>query len=109
LIDTGTMVITDQRVVFLGSKYTREWAYSKMLGVQHDDALGATYMQVSNRQKASGIAHGAGAADDMKFRLGLALAVFADERDDFVADLEEQVAALRRERPALPPPPPPPD
>lgn len=109
LVDTGTMVITNQRVVFLGAKYTREWAFSKLLGVQHDDALGATYMQVSNREKVSGIAHGSAVADDMKFRLGLALAIFAGERDDFVADLEQQVADLKRQMPALPPPPPPAD
>jgi hypothetical protein len=28
LIDNGTAVITSQRVVFLGAKHTREWAYS---------------------------------------------------------------------------------
>lgn len=107
VIDTGTSVITNQRVVFLGAKYTREWAYSKLLGVQHDHALGATYMQVSNREKVSGIVYGTRNADDARFRLGLALAVFAGERDDFVADIEEQVADLKRERPALPSPPPP--
>src|ERR1700682_5764264 len=34
-IDTGTLTITDQRVVFQGTKATREWAFSKLLGVQH--------------------------------------------------------------------------
>jgi hypothetical protein len=109
MIDQGTFVITNQRVVFLGAKYTREWAYSKLLGLQHDDDLGATYMQVSNRQKVSGIVYGSQAADDVRFRLGLALSVFGDERDDFVGDLEQQVADLKRERPALPPPPPAPE
>src|SRR5688572_15879948 len=35
-IDVGTLTITNKRVVFQGPKQAREWAFSKLLGVQHD-------------------------------------------------------------------------
>lgn len=105
--DGGTAVITNQRIVFLGTKNTREWAFSKLLGVQHDQDLGVTYIQVSNRQKVSGFGYGGSAADTVRFRVDLALAVFNGKREEMVAELEEELGELKRERPALPPPPPP--
>jgi hypothetical protein len=108
-IDQGDVVITDKRVVFLGGKQTREWAFAKLMGVQHDERVGETYMQVSNRQKVSGIGYGAAAAQDVMFRLSLALAHHNDTVEKMVADLEDDVRTLRAERPRdpsleLPPP-----
>src|SRR5438067_4871908 len=34
--DEGSVAITNQRVVFQGSRNSREWAFAKMLGIQHD-------------------------------------------------------------------------
>lgn len=54
VIDQGTATFTSKRVVFAGSKQTREWAFAKMLG--WDEAAGALLtIAVSNRQKVSGI------------------------------------------------------
>ena len=109
LIDEGgTAVVTNNRVVYLGLKYNREWAFPKLLGIRHDDDLGVTYMQVSNRQKVSGIVYGTEIAEDVQFRIDLALAIHNDERDALVDALKHRLDELRRERPALPPPPPPP-
>jgi hypothetical protein len=112
MIDQGDAIVTNQRVVFLGSKQTREWAYSKLMGIQHDDKLGATYLQVSNRQKVSGIGYGPQVAQDVQFRLSLALAHFNGDVQPLVESLERTVRELRAQRPAdpttaLPPPPPP--
>ena len=35
-IDTGTVLISDQRVVFAGDKASREWLYPKLIGFRHD-------------------------------------------------------------------------
>lgn len=109
VIDNGTAVITSQRVVFLGAKQTREWAYSRLLGIQHDDEVGATYIQVSNRQKVSGIAYGPSAGGEVQFRLDLALAAFNGTRQEFVNEFESSLQDIKREQPALPQPPPPQD
>lgn len=106
LVDEGDVIVSNMRVVFLGSKKTREWAYSRLLGIQHDDEVGATYMQVSNRQKVSGIGYGLAVAADVQFRLGLALAHFGGSVDEFTSGLSADVAKLRSERPIEPLPPP---
>ncbi len=80
------------------------------MGIQHDDALGATYLQVSNRQKVSGIGYGPQVAQDVQFRLSLALAHYNGDVQPLVESLERTVRELRAQRPtdpttALPPPP----
>ncbi|HEY0520911.1 MAG TPA: hypothetical protein VGC84_15575 [Ilumatobacteraceae bacterium] len=56
VIDTGLGVITNQRMVFVGSKRTTEWAFSKLVGFSLADD-GVAIFNVSNRQKASGFAY----------------------------------------------------
>ena len=106
-IDEGTVVITDRRVAFAGAKQTREWLWSKCVGMQHQPDAAWTAIAVSNRQKTSGILYGDELADTVQFRLDLAFAVATGEADDFVADLERQLAEHTKLKPgsALPPPP----
>lgn len=56
VIDTGTGVVTNQRMVFIGAQRSTEWAYSKLLGFSLEQD-GAAVFNVSNRQKASGFAY----------------------------------------------------
>jgi len=53
-----TVFITNQRVIFQGSKQTRECAFAKLIGFEHDDATGSTTFSVSNRQKPTTIHYG---------------------------------------------------
>ena len=75
-IDDGTITITTQRVIFQGMKQAREWAFAKLLGMQHDPKLPWTALQVSNRQKVSGFLYDNEHAADIRFRLTLALAIY---------------------------------
>jgi len=106
VIDEGTVVITDKRVVFAGTKQAREWAWGKCLGVQHQSDQPWTAIAVSNRQKTSGILYGNEAAEMVRFRLDLAYAVATGEADDLVGELEAERAGHAQHRPgaALPPP-----
>jgi hypothetical protein len=101
-IDAGTVTITTQRVVFQGEKQAREWAFSKLLGVQHDPKLPWTAIQVSNRQKVSGFFYDDEHAVDIRFRLTLALAIFNDDTDALVADLKRQLSEHDAAMPPLP-------
>lgn len=56
VIDTGLGVVTNQRMIFVGSKRTTEWTYSKLLGFSLEGDSMAIF-NVSNRQKASGFAY----------------------------------------------------
>lgn len=99
-IDTGSVTITDQRVVFQGAKATREWAFSKLLGIQHVGSHKSpwTAIQVSNRQKVSGFMYTPVFADQVHFRLDLALAHFNSEVDEVVRGLTERIEEHHRLR-----------
>ena len=56
VIDTGLGVITNQRITFIGGKRSAEWAFAKLLGFSLElDSM--AIFNVSNRQKASGLAY----------------------------------------------------
>jgi hypothetical protein len=101
-IDTGTVTITDQRVVFQGPKQTREWDFSKLLGYEHFDHPAWTAIQVSNRQKTSGILYGDEHAELAQFRIELALKHYQGGVDAFVTELTNEIAQHQSERPTLP-------
>lgn len=101
-IDQGVVLISDQRVVFAGSKYTREWLYPKLVGFHHNDQMPWTALQVSNREKVSGILYTVQAETTVRFRLELALAQFSGSRATFAASIDHQLAELVAAEPAPP-------
>jgi hypothetical protein len=101
-VDSGPVTLTDRRIVFHGSKHAREWAFSKLLGLANSQAGPYTVLQVSNRQKPSGVLYPPSAAPGWRFNLALALAVFADRRQTLVADLERERHELIALRPGVP-------
>jgi len=102
-IDTGTVFVTNQRVVFAGSRQTRECAFAKLIGYEHTGD-GATVFSVSNRQKPTVIHYGTQVAGWFDFRLELALAHFKGTVADLVTQLQGQLAQLETSRPQPPVP-----
>lgn len=100
-IDTGTVFVTNQRVIFQGAKQTRECAFAKLIGFQHSDD-GSTTFSVSNRQKPTTIHYGPSISGWFDFRLDLALAHFRGTVGDLVAQLQADLAQLDAERPMAP-------
>jgi hypothetical protein len=101
-VDTGTVFITNKRVIFAGAKATRECAFAKLIGFQHDDNAGSTTFSVSNRQKPTTVHYGPAISANFDFRLDLALAHFKGTLDELVAQLTADVAQIESERPAAP-------
>jgi hypothetical protein len=101
-IDTGSVFVTNQRVIFQGGKQTRECAYEKLIGTEHDDAGGTTTFSVSNRQKPTTIHYGPGVAGAFDFGLDLALAHYKGTVGAMVAELEQGLAEIDRHRPPDP-------
>lgn len=101
-IDTGTVFVTNQRVIFQGGKQTRECAFAKLIGFQHDDVDGTTTFSVSNRQKPTTIHYGPGASGPFDFGLDLALAHYKGTVEAMVADLEHGLDEIDRHRPPDP-------
>ena len=97
-IDTGTLFVTDRRIVFQGLKQTRECLFDKLVGFRHTPD-GSTVFSVSNRQKATTIHYGPALSDWFDFRLDLALAHHRGELPAFVAQLESDLAEANADKP----------
>ncbi|MDP9116033.1 MAG: hypothetical protein M3O28_01995 [Actinomycetota bacterium] len=73
-VDRGQVSVTSQRVAFTGTRTTREWLYSKMIGADSSSDDHTVLLHVSNRQKISGLTLGAqGARFQAYLALGRAL------------------------------------
>ena len=96
-IDTGSAVITSQRIVFTGSRQTREWKFDNLLGRQlvGNKQMSWIELPVSNRQKMSALSFPKSRADAVVSAVELALTFHAGEQADLLEDLREQLAALQ--------------
>jgi len=101
-IDTGTLHITNKRIVFQGKKQTRECSFAKLIGFQHDDAAGTTTFSVSNRQKPTTIHYGPKLSGAVQFRLDLALAHYRGTVSELKERLTKEANAIMTERPVQP-------
>jgi hypothetical protein len=101
-IDTGTVYVTNMRVIFQGTRQTRECLFSKLVAFQHDDQTGTTVFSVSNRQKPMTVRYGHEMSAWFDFRLDLALAHYRSDLAAFVAQLQNDLANLDAHKP-LPP------
>ena len=101
-IDTGTVFVTDQRVVFTGQSQTRECRFDKLLGYQQ--GAGETTLSVSNRQKPTTIHYGTALDGWFGFHLELALAHYRGDVDALVAQLTQQLAEVEARKPSPPAP-----
>jgi len=97
-VDSGTMSITNARVVFAGQKTTRECLFSKLVSYEHYSD--ATSFSVSNRQKPTTIRYGVALGPEIHFRFELALAHFRDDVATLITQLESELTALQNRRPA---------
>ena len=94
IIDTGDISFTTQRVVFQGGKYTREWLFSKLVGVVHDANQPCTAIQVSNREKTSGIVYAGLSPEIVRLKLEVAVAIFNGDGPDAASELREKLREL---------------
>jgi len=101
-IDTGTVFITNQRVVFQGQRQTRECLFAKLLGYESSDD-GSTTFSVSNRQKPVTIHYGSKLNGWVRLRLDLAVAHARDQVPALVERLQQGLSAIDAERPVPPP------
>jgi hypothetical protein len=100
-IDTGSVFVTNQRMVFQGARQTRECLFAKLVGFEHEPD-GSTIFSVSNRQKPTVIHYGTKIAGWFDFRLDLALAHYRSTVEQLVEKLRAQVAQLDASKPSAP-------
>lgn len=98
MTDRGLFVVTDRRCMFIGTKRTTEWAYSKLVGFSLEGE-GVAVFNVSNRQKASGVAYGAEAEARVDATVAAVIAKFqgAGAHTALLDELSADVRAIQAE------------
>jgi hypothetical protein len=76
--DTGSFVVTNQRCVFVGSKRSTSWAYSKLLDYSLDGEAVAMF-DVSSRQKTTGVRYRVEIEPQIDATIAAAIARFQGE------------------------------
>ncbi|MFG1868761.1 hypothetical protein [Micromonospora arborensis] len=102
--DAGMAVLTSRRLVLLGGRGRRDWAYGRMTGLAHDPTSPVTLIQVLDRRRTSGLLLPTDAAGDFRFKLTLAFADAIEQRAavlDQVDELIAEHAQLKPFRPAV--------
>ncbi|MDG4759862.1 hypothetical protein [Micromonospora sp. WMMD710] len=100
--DAGMAVITSRRLVLLGGRGRRDWAYGRMTGLAHDPAAPVTLIQVLDRRRTSGLLLPTDAAPDFRFKLTLAFADAIEQRAAVLAQLDELIAEHAQLKPFRP-------
>ncbi|MFI7252548.1 hypothetical protein [Micromonospora chalcea] len=103
VVDAGLAVLTNRRLVLLGGRGRRDWAYGRMTGLSHDPGAPVTLIQVLDRRRTSGLLLPTGAVADFRFTLTLAFADAIEQRAAVVAELDELIEEHAAERPQRPP------
>ena len=100
--DAGLAVLTNRRLVLLGGRGRRDWAYGRMTGLAHDPAAPVTLIQVLDRRRTSGLLLPTGAVADFRFKLTLAFADAIEQRAAVIAQLDELIAEHAQRQPFRP-------
>lgn len=100
--DAGMAVITNRRLVLLGGRGRRDWAYGKMTGLAHDPHAPVTLMQVLDRRRTSGLMLPVDVAADFRFKLTLAFADAIEQRGAVLDQLDEAIAEHAQLKPFRP-------
>ncbi|MEU7753487.1 hypothetical protein [Micromonospora sp. NPDC049171] len=100
--DAGMAVITSRRLVLLGGRGRRDWAYGRMTGLAHDPASPVTLIQVLDRRRTAGLLLPTDAAPDFRFKLTLAFADAIEQRAAVLAQLDELIAEHAQLKPFRP-------
>ncbi|MCG5459772.1 hypothetical protein PSH03_005561 [Micromonospora sp. PSH03] len=100
--DAGMAVITSRRLVLLGGRGRRDWAYGRITGLAHDPAAPVTVIQVLDRRGTSGLLLPTDAAPDFRFKLTLAFADAIEQRAAVIAQVDELIAEHAQLKPFRP-------
>jgi hypothetical protein len=98
----GTVVITDRRLIFVGRRVSREWAYARLTGLRHDPEVPVTLLRADHQRSVSGVLLDPYAADAFRLLLQLAVADANYGRRDLQAHLGRLIAAHAYQQPGLP-------
>jgi hypothetical protein len=99
--EAGLVKLTNQRLIFVGSFNTSEWAFAKMLSAARNEAGNDFIISVSNRKKTSGLRFSE--QDGKSFGRLFSLALYAYENgiQNTVKEIKSEITKRNKEKPKL--------
>jgi len=104
-LDVGTILMTNQRLIFNGGTKTQEWSFAKWTGADASSNEMDYLFHVSNRQKASGISFKDFViGQEFNRFLGAVLRIERDGLPALINSLQESLEELESKKPTEPEP-----
>ena len=88
IVDEGRAAMTNKRIIFTSPRQSREWVLADLIDIDHAADGRWTALNATGRQMTSGLGYPATAAEDVRFRIRLALADFQGAREALAVSLE---------------------
>ncbi len=98
-VDHGSLIVTDQRVIYLGAK-TREIRWTNLL--QHTVGFGAAEFHAARQKTPLRVTYTRSGGPRFQFMVRAALAAFDNCESDFIDELTNDLVQLRRRSPTAP-------
>ena len=102
--DQGTVLLTTERLIFTGSLKTQEWNFDKLLQLSTTDDQSDYFINVSNRQKTSGVRFTPTIGREFNRFLGSATAAHEHGYEALLKELHDIEKRIHEEEPKLTPP-----
>jgi hypothetical protein len=99
--DQGTVLVTTDRVIFTGSLKTQEWQISKILGAARSADESDFIINVSNRQKSSGVRFDIASGREFSCFLALTMSAAEEGLAAVLKELEKVQKELIGKEPIL--------
>jgi Protein of unknown function (DUF2510) len=95
-VDTGDVTFTDQRLSFSGTRGTKDWEYSDLVGFEHVDNPAWTALALSTEDRVGGIRYDDSQAEEIRFAIALGVSRNHKKADLLFADLQAQLDEMDR-------------
>ncbi|MFU8851478.1 hypothetical protein ACNAW0_10905 [Micromonospora sp. SL1-18] len=104
VVDAGTAVVTDRRLIVVGRDEQHEWPYARLAGVAHHPAEPFTLLHTNGPGRIRGVQVPRAAATAFRLRLTVAYADATGTREVLLDRLDDAVLAHWHDRPPVPAP-----
>jgi hypothetical protein len=95
VIDTGTAIFTNQRILFAGPNHAREWEFDKLINFSTGDNGFVADIAVSNRTRVSAIAGDSQYGITPGIMASICIDLFQDGEDKARASAQELIQDIR--------------
>lgn len=96
IIDTGTAIFTNQRILFAGPNHAREWELDKLINFQTGDNGFVADLAVSNRTRVSALAADSATGITPGIMVSICIELFKDGEEAARVVAQELIAHIRK-------------